>query len=189
MSSMIARLREALWIPMIIWLTGAWVLMWGELSPANVASGLLIGIGVMVLLPLPRVVIGGRVHPVELLRLIGRFIADLVIASVEVSAQVLRFGQQPRGAVVRVDLRSRSDLYLTITAELLTLVPGSVVIEARRSTSTLFLHLLRARDDRDVARGRSNALAQEERVVRAFGSAAEVADLEQAKINRREEQP
>ena len=68
--------------------------------------------------------------------------------------------------MVHIDLRSRSDLYLTITAELVTLVPGSMVIEVRRSTSTLYMHVLGVRDDSDVERARAHALAVEERVVR-----------------------
>ncbi len=166
---------------MVVWLTIAWVLLWGDLSIANVVSGALIGIVVTAVFLLPPVVFEGRVHPIAVVRLLGRFVVDLVLASVQVSAIALRFGHLPRNAVVQVDLRSRSDLYLTITAELLTLVPGSVVIEVRRSTSTLYMHVLGVRDDSDVERARSHALAVEERVVRALGSATELAEFRRAR--------
>ena len=40
-----------------------------------------------------------------------------------------------RNAVVRVKLQTHSDLYQTLTSELVSLVPGSIVIEARRQES------------------------------------------------------
>ena len=51
-------------------------------------------------------------------------------------------GSVPRSSIVRVQLRSRSDLYLTQTAELVSLVPGTIVLEVHRATSTLYLHCL-----------------------------------------------
>jgi multicomponent Na+:H+ antiporter subunit E len=162
---------------MLVWLTIAWVLLWGDLSIANVVSGAVIGIMVTAVFPLPPIIFEGRVHPIAVARLLGWFVVDLVRASVQVTALALRFGHQPRNAVIHVALRSRSDLYLTITAELVTLVPGSMVIEARRSTSTLYVHVLGVRDDSDVDRARTHALAVEERVVRALASPTELAEF------------
>ena len=77
-----------------------------------------------------------------------------------------------------MQLRSRSDFYLTITAELVALVPGSVVIDARRSTSVLYLHLLDVEREGRIEAQRAHVLAVERRVVRALGSRAEIAALE-----------
>jgi multicomponent Na+:H+ antiporter subunit E len=74
-------------------------------------------------------------------------------------------------------MRTDSDLLLTIVAESLTLVPGSVVIDMDRSARTLSLHILHVRDLADVERRRAAVLAEEDRVVRAFGSAEEIAAL------------
>ncbi|MGH9249681.1 MAG: Na+/H+ antiporter subunit E [Acidimicrobiales bacterium] len=168
---------HALRSPMVVWLTLAWVLLWGDLSVANVVSGALIGITVTAVFPLPPIIFEGRVHPIAVVRLLGGFAIDLVRASVQVTALALRIGHQPRNAVVQVDLRSRSDLYLTITAELVTLVPGSVVIEVRRSTSTLFIHVLGVHNDSDVERAKAHVLVVEERVIRALASKTELAEF------------
>jgi multicomponent Na+:H+ antiporter subunit E len=77
-----------------------------------------------------------------------------------------------------VQLRSRSDFYLTITAELVALVPGSVVVDARRSTSVLYLHLLDVHDEAAIEAQRAHVLAVERRVVRALGSRAEIESVE-----------
>lgn len=158
----------------LLGLTVVWVLLWGELSAANVASGLIVSAFVIMVFPAPPVGFAGRARPVGLLLLAGHFVADLVVASAQVSAQALRFGQPPVSAVVNVHLRTSSDLYLTLTAQIISLIPGSVVVEARRSSSTLFLHVLGVRDSADVERARARALRQETRVLRALGSAAEL---------------
>ena len=111
------------------------------------------------------------------LLLIGHFLVDLVGASWQVMR--LAFGRRrPRNAVIEVQLRSRSDFYLTITAELVALVPGSVVIDARRSTSVLYLHLLDVEREGAIEAQRAHVLAVERRVVRALGSREEIAALE-----------
>ena len=88
-----------------------------------------------------------------------------------------RFGHVPHGAIIRVHLRSRSDLYLTQTAELVSLVPGTIVLEARRSTSTLYVHVLDSVSPAELDRTRHDVLEVEARVVRAFGDAAEIAAI------------
>ncbi|RIQ19560.1 Na+/H+ antiporter subunit E [Jiangella rhizosphaerae] len=160
---------------MLIGLTVVWVLLWGGLTVGNVLSGLVVAVVVTLVFPLPPIVFGGRLRARGLAVLIGWFVVELVVASVQVAALALRIGRPPLNAVIEVDLRSRSDLYLTLTAELLSLVPGSLVVEVRRSTSTLFLHVLGVRDESDVEAARRRALRQEERVVRALASDEELA--------------
>jgi multicomponent Na+:H+ antiporter subunit E len=72
--------------------------------------------------------------------------------------------------VIEVDLRTHSDLILTVVAEIVSLVPGSLVVEARRSTHTLFLHVLDARDQAGVDRMRRQVYRLERRVELAFGT-------------------
>ena len=94
-----------------------------------------------------------------------------------VAAQAFHFGHTMRNAVVRVDLKTHSDLYLTLTSELVSLVPGSLVMEARRHESVVYLHVMDVRSDADIANARRKVLQAEERVVRSFGSDDEVASL------------
>ena len=68
-----------------------------------------------------------------------------------------------------VNLRTPSDFVLTVVAEMTCLIPGSVVVEARRSTHTLFIHVLDVDDLEAVERFKQSVLDQEARVVRALG--------------------
>ena len=157
----------------LLWLTLVWVLLWGDLSVGNVLAGLVIAWVVSVVMPLPPIAAETRVRPLALARLVGRFAVDVVVASVQVGLQAFR-PRPPLSAVIRVRLRSSSDLYLTLTAELCSLVPGSVVVEAHRLTSTLYLHVLDVTGPGGIDAARRRALDQEERVLRALASDAEL---------------
>jgi multicomponent Na+:H+ antiporter subunit E len=164
-------------LPLLVWLVLVWMLLWGTWSWANLISGTVLSLAVTVLLPLPPVVGGARLHPVGLLVFVGYFLVDLVRSAALVAWQTLRPDAIGNSAIIRVQMRTDSDLLLTIVAESLTLVPGSVVIDMDRERRTLSLHILHVRDLDDVERRRAAVLAEEERVVRAFGSPDEIAAL------------
>ena len=159
----------------VAWLAAVWVFLWGDVSWANVLAGVAIGLGVTLGFRMAPIAFHGRLHPWGLVVLVARFAADLVRASAEVSWLALRPGYTPRGALIEVRLRSHSDLYLTLTAELVSLVPGSLVVEANRLTGRLYLHVLDLAHSGGADSVRAHVLAQEARVLRALGSRDELA--------------
>jgi multicomponent Na+:H+ antiporter subunit E len=78
---------------------------------------------------------------------------------------------------VRVRLRTDSDLLLTIIAQTVSLVPGSLVLDLDREERSIAVHLLHVRDLGHVELEKAGVLGTEDRVVRAFGSPAEIAAL------------
>jgi multicomponent Na+:H+ antiporter subunit E len=170
------RLRHQL--PLLAWLVLVWNLLWGTWSWANLLGGIAVALGVTLLLPLPPVVGGARLRPVALLLFVGHFLADLVGSGALVAWQTIRPGGIDRSAIITVQLRADSDLLLTILTGSLSLVPGSMVIDLDREHRTISLHVLHVRDEADVQRQRDSVLAQEDRVVRAFGSPQEIAALD-----------
>ena len=170
------RLRHQL--PLLLWLVLVWNLLWGTWSWANLISGSVVALVVTSLLPLPPVVGAVRVHGVRLLRLLGYFVVDLVVSAAQVAWLTLRPGGISRSAILTIPLRTDSDLLLTIVAETVTLVPGSIVIDIDREEKSLILHVLHVDDESDVERRRASVLAQEVRVVRALGSDRDIAALD-----------
>jgi multicomponent Na+:H+ antiporter subunit E len=173
--STLARRRPQL--RMSIMTAVIWVLLWGDLSLANLVSGFLLGLLITWVFPLPPIDFHGRFRLWPHTKLIAILLFDLVRSSFVVAAQAFHFGHTMRNAVVRVDLKTHSDLYLTLTSELVSLVPGSLVMEARRHQSVVYLHVMDVRSDADIANARRKVLQAEERVVRSFGSDDEVASL------------
>jgi multicomponent Na+:H+ antiporter subunit E len=150
-------------------LTAVWVLLWGRATWLNVLGGLIVATVILTVFPLPPVSYGGRVRPAAMLRLIGRFLTDLVAASAQIAWLAFRIGHVPRSAVIAVPLRVPSDLNLTLTAEALSLVPGSLIVEVDRDGGILFVHVLGLRDRADAERFRRSVLELETRIVDAFG--------------------
>ncbi|WP_251839248.1 Na+/H+ antiporter subunit E [Oceanitalea stevensii] len=157
----------------LLWLTAVWVALWGDLSLANVVIGAFLAVLVTAVLPLPSTPFDGRFRPWGVVLLLAYFLWDVVKASVEVAALAVR-RKPPRGAVIRVRLRSHNDVYLTMVAGMTSLVPGSVVIEAHRITGTLYHHILDVDMHGGLERAHQAVLDQEERILRAFGSREEL---------------
>ncbi len=173
----------------VIWLTVVWVLLWGDLTAANVLAGAVVALVVGLTLRMPPVRFEGRVHVVPLLYLLWRFVVDLVVASVQVVALAVSLRRRPRSAVVGVQLRSRNELYMTLTSEITCLVPGSVVVEAHRTTGMLYVHVLDLGISKGVEAARRHVLDNEARVLRALASDAELADAGLARNPRHEPAP
>jgi len=166
------------------WLVLVWNMLWGEFSWGNVVGGLAVALVVLLFFPLPPVTFEGRLRPVGLVRFAVRFIYDLVTASAQVAWTALRPGYQPRNAIIAVPLRVRSDLNLTLTAEAVSLVPGSLIVEVDRKAGVLYVHVLDIHSPEGLARARQDVLDLEARILRAVGSKAELRQLQESSIDR-----
>lgn len=160
------------------WLVLVWNLLWGDFSWGNLVGGLAVGLAVLTFFPLPPVTFGGRIRPLAVLDFAVRFLAELVSASAHVAWIAVRIGYQPRGAIIAVPLRVRTDLNLTLTAEAISLVPGTLILEVDRATGTLYVHVLDVRGPADLTASRDRIREVETRIVRAIGSEAELRLLE-----------
>jgi multicomponent Na+:H+ antiporter subunit E len=173
----VSRLRRRDRAVTVAVLVVVWMLLWGVFSWANLMSGLVVAAVVLAVFPLPPVTFAGRLRPWGLVRFTVRFVADLVRASVHLAWLAFRFGHRPRSAIIRVPLRVRSDLVLTLTGEAVSLVPGSLIVDTDQASSTLFIHVVGVSDRAAVERFRSTVYDVEARIVRAIGSDAEIRAL------------
>jgi multicomponent Na+:H+ antiporter subunit E len=164
---------RSLQLSALCWLTLIWVMLWGELSVLTVVGGFLVAVVVCLVFPLPPLRMDLRVRPLRLLWLVVRFLGDVVLASAQVAWTTVQLRRQPVNAVIEVDLRTTSDFVLTVVAEMVSLVPGSLVVEVRRSTHTLFLHVLDAKDLAGAEKMRRQVFDLERRVDHALGAHTE----------------
>ncbi|MGC4962874.1 Na+/H+ antiporter subunit E [Gordonia sp. DT101] len=152
----------------LAWLTFVWVLLWGTISWANIIGGLVLATAIVTLLPLPRVPVEGRIHPIGLLVLIGRLIVDFFISSAQVAWAAIRPGKPPLGAVVRVRLAIKSDLVLTLAVDYLNLVPGTMVLEIDHRRRMLYIHVFDVRNEKRLVAFRKQVAFVEKAFIRAF---------------------
>lgn len=152
----------------LLMLTTVWVLLMGEVTVGNIVAGLLVAFVVQLVFPLPSVTLGVHFRPVAFLILSARFLWDMATASIQVAWLAVRPGPVVHGVVVDLRLRSDNDLFQTITAEMVALVPGTVVIDLDGERRILTLHLLDVTTRQEAEVIRHRVLAQEARVLRAF---------------------
>lgn len=166
-----------------VWLTVMWVLLWGELSLANVLTGVLVAVGLIVVFPPtasnddPLVV-----RPVAAVSFLVWFLWQLVVTNLAVAREVLlpSARSQIRPAVVAVRLRTRSGRLATIIANAITLTPGTLTIDARGRPALLYVHVL---SFTDVASAVADVEDLERRAVRAFGTDEDVARVSAASVD------
>jgi multicomponent Na+:H+ antiporter subunit E len=177
MSRKRVSLRQEL--PLLVWLVLVWGALWQNFSPGNLLFGALIAVVVARLFYLPPVELGGRFSIVRAVPFAFVFLAKVVAASFQVFYLAAVRGPKVSNAVVAVPLRSHSDLMVTATGHVISLIPGSLVVEVDRSTSTLYIHGLNVRNADDVVSLRKEVRDTEAGLIRVMGTKEELAALKQ----------
>lgn len=149
-----------------------WVLAWGDLSVANVASGVVVGVLLLATFPVGRLPDrGGRtIHVLPAVRLLGVFVVNLVVSNLAMARDILDGGRRIETGVVACPLRVDSDGIATFLANVLSLSPGTLVLEVDHGPPVLYLHVLHMRDRQRILLtvGRLEELA-----VATYGNPAE----------------
>ena len=106
------------------------------------------------------------------------FLGKVAAASFLVLYLAVVKGPKVRSAVVAVPLRSHSDLIVTATGHVISLIPGSLVVEVDRSTSTLYLHALNIYEEAGIAKIRQEVQNIEATLIRIMGTREELNALQ-----------
>lgn len=154
-------------LPTVVWLTALWVILWRDVSVANIASGLAVGVLVEIAQP------GERsrryqhsVRPLALVSFVGWYAVKMFEANLVVAREVVTPANRIHTGVIEVELPPCSPLVFTIIANGVILTPGTLIIEARlREVPTVYVHVLHLHDV-DAARADVEELAR--RVMAAF---------------------
>src|SRR3546814_17952954 len=93
-------------------------MLWRDFSLGNAVVGFLVALVACMVFPLPRLGMRLRIRPISLLWLVVRFVADVVVSSVQVSIATLRPTRHLRNAVIEVHMRQPTDFLLTGVAEM-----------------------------------------------------------------------
>ncbi|WP_227997358.1 Na+/H+ antiporter subunit E [Nocardia australiensis] len=124
------------------WLAAVYLALWGDLSIANLLAGLAVGAMIMWSLPLPRVPIEGWLHPISLIELIVVSVYYALESSLQVAWFAIRPAPPPVSGVLRVRLDIKSDLVLAFCADVLNLIPGTMVLEIDALRRNVYVHVL-----------------------------------------------
>lgn len=164
-------------LPLLIWLVFLWGALWQDFSLGNLVFGAVIAFIVANIFYLPPVELSGRFNLYYALLFAGRFLYNLVHASFHVFWLAVFRGPGIHNGVIGVKLRSRSDLLVTATGHVLSLIPGSLIVDVDRSTSTLYLHALDVSTAEQAEKVRADVLNAEAWLIRTMGTKEELAAL------------
>jgi len=176
--------RGTLWtqLPLLLGLVLLWTVLWGQVTWLSVLTGIVVAIVVTRVFYLPPAELSGRINLWYALVFFAHFFFDVAVASFTVAYQALNPRPIPRSSVIGVQLRTRSDLIMTLDAIAMSLVPGSLVVEADRERGILYLHTFDTSTQEDVDAMRKHVLVVEARIVRAIGSKDDLARLHKNRV-------
>lgn len=133
-------------LPLNLILALFWVAMTGSLTVANFILGFLLGAGALWLVRdrLPSQRYFTRVA--ACIRLTATFIVELVKSTWSVVKLAWQPGRRYTSAFVAIPLHVKSDIEITLLANLITLTPGTLSVDVADDRSTLYIHALDAPD-------------------------------------------
>lgn len=163
------RSRRSQW-PMVVGLTFLWTALWQDLTPPTIVLGIVFSSAVMLLMPLPPVPFADRFNLLHTIKFVFYFLWKITVATWDVAIKAVSPGPNVINSVVAVKLRTQDDLLLTLVGHVYALIPGSLVIDVDRPSSTLFLHVIDVPDESTAEAFRVDSLDIEARMIRGFGS-------------------
>lgn len=127
-----------------------WVALWGELSLANIATGMLVAFLIIYLFPTPDRV-NHSIHPLGMVKFLARFVVDIVRSSFSVAQAVLfPTEQRLRTKIVTVQLHTNDPFITTVICNAMTLTPGTMTVAIDTHNSEMKLHVLGDVDNETV---------------------------------------
>lgn len=125
----------------------AWVAITGDVSSSNLAVGF--GLGLVTLF-FTRRIVGQPTYLLRLWRVLNLllfFLWELILSNLRVAYDVLTPGYRLRPGVVGIPLDVRSDMEITLLANMITLTPGSFSLDVSADRRVLYLHVMYLDED------------------------------------------
>ncbi len=123
-------------------LAASWAAVSGRLDLVNLSIGF--ALGFVILLLTHRVV--GATSYIQRVRsafeLTSFFLVQLVAANVRVAYDVLTPNYRARPGILAIPLDAKSDVEITVLANLISLTPGTLSLDVSDDRSTLFIHAM-----------------------------------------------
>ena len=157
-------------LPLLIGLVLTWMMLWREISLMSLTTGVIIAVAVGRIFYLPPMTLISRFNLWYVCRYLYFFFSQVVIASVHVAWLAIRPGETPRTAIIGVPLHTKSDFILTVTGLTNSLIPGSLVAEVDRFSSTLYIHVLDTPSEKEIEAMRESVYHTEWLLIQAIGS-------------------
>lgn len=176
-------MKASLRVPaMVVWLTVLWILLWGDVTWANVLGGISVAVVVVLFARLDVSALrGSPVRPHWAVVYFLNLLWKLLESNVKLAWEILTPGMSTHTGIIAVPMRGGSDAVVNLVANSVTLTPGTMTIEVKRwdvdgdgiddgdvDSVVMYIHGMYTRDVEAV---RHDVLKLEALALRAFGTA------------------
>lgn len=128
----------------------AWVSLNGEFTNGNFVVGFALGLLILFFVGRGTNSPGYALKVRQVAGLSMFFIKELIIANFRVAYDVLTPGYHMRPGILAVPLDAKTDLEITLLANLITLTPGTLSLDVSNDRRTLYIHAMYADDPEAV---------------------------------------
>ncbi len=124
----------------------AWVGLTGEFTPINFVIGF--GLGYLILWLAQRTEVPGVyfLKGPQIIRFLLFFSWELILSNLRIIYEVLTPGKNMRPGIVAFPLAAKTDLEITMFANLITLTPGTLSLDVSDDRSVLYVHAMYMKD-------------------------------------------
>lgn len=144
----------------------AWMALTGSFTLGGFFTGLLFGYCVLWIGRRDRNTAAYRTRLLAVGGFVLFFLRELVLANLRVAHDVLTPRHHMSPGIVAVPLELKSDLQITLLANLITLTPGTLSLHVADDRRTLYVHAMYIRDPEELVRGIKEGF--EQRVMEVF---------------------
>lgn len=131
----------------------AWVVLSGDFSGLNLVVGLVFGYITLVLIePQVEALAGYPARIPRILGFIGFFIKELVQANLRVGFDILTPPWHMKPGVIAMPLEARTELEITMVANLISLTPGTLSLDVSDDRRVLYIHAMFLDDEEELRR-------------------------------------
>lgn len=130
----------------------AWVALTGQFTPANLAFGFIVGYVMLWIAQRSERPRGYFSKVGKVLRFAGFFLWEMVKANLQVAYHVIAPRYKMRPGVIAVPLDVRTDMEITLLANLITLTPGTLSLDVSADRRVIYVHSMTMGDRTDEFR-------------------------------------
>ncbi|MFW6345472.1 MAG: Na+/H+ antiporter subunit E [Halomonas sp.] len=131
----------------------AWVLLSGDFTGLNLTVGLVFGYITLVLIePQVEALQGYPARIPRILGFLGFFIKELLMANLKVGFDILTPPWHMKPGVIAMSLDARTELEITMVANLISLTPGTLSLDVSDDRKVLYIHAMFLDDEEELRR-------------------------------------
>ncbi|EXJ12853.1 MULTISPECIES: Na+/H+ antiporter subunit E [Nitrincola] len=120
-----------------------WVVLTGDLSGYNLLAGMIVGYLVLGLMQRQIPVLRGYTSRLpRLFRFICFFIKELIMANLKVGFDIVTPIWHMKPGVIAMPLDAKTDMEITMVANLISLTPGTLSLDVSDDRRVLFIHAM-----------------------------------------------